>query len=237
MAFTQIAVTGSYQLADGTAVDGTVTFTPTTAMSNGSGSTEVSVSAPVVGAIVGGAVTASLAATDDADTTPAGVTYLVEVRSHRHPGLVEPVWWLPVPAAGGSIDLATVEKQYVAPAAVPYLTRSAADDLFAPTQVEVEVDYASSFTPSTTAGVSQAMTCTGNVAVQVPTGAAVPVLQFAFAASTTERTVTFAAGIRTSTGVTRGPHTVPAGEALLAVLRWSGLLADWVLVAHTVTAS
>lgn len=235
MAFTQVTVTGSYQLPDGTPVDGTVTFTPTQAMSNVAAEAEVSVSAPVVAAIVGGEVTASLAATNDSGTTPTGVTYKVEVRSHRHSGLVEQVWWLAVPAAGGAIDLATVEKQYVAPSAVPYLTRVEALTLFAPTQAEQAITYAASFTPDTGDGASQAMSCSGDVTVQVPTGTPTPVLTLTFVASGADRQVTFAAGIRTSTGLTRGPHTIPTGEALIAALRWSGLLTDWVLVALTTT--
>lgn len=235
MAFTQVTVVGSYQLPDGTPVDGLVTFTPTQAMTNTDDTAEVSVLAPVVAAIVGGDVTASLAATDDADTTPAGTTYQVEVRSHRHSGLVEPVWWLDVPADAGTIDLATVEKQYVAPAAAPYLTRAVADVLYAPTQDEQAVDYTASFTPDTSDGASQGMSCTGNVTVQPPTGTPLPVLTLAFVASGADRDVTFSSGIRVSTGLDRGPHTVPSGEALFAALRWSGLLDDWVLVALTTT--
>lgn len=237
MAFTQIAVTGTYQLADGTAVDGSVTFTPTATMRNGAGESETTVSAAVVAAIVGGVMTGSLAATDDTGTTPVGVTYRVEVRSHRHPGLVEGPFWIEVPFDGGAIDLDTVPALDVPPSAIPYLTRTEADGVYAPLADEVAVTYAASFTPSTSTGVSQAMTCTGDVAVQVPTGPTVPVLHLAFVASGAERDVTFTAGIRTSSGLTRGPHTVPAGEGLLAALRWSGLLSDWVLVALTVTAA
>lgn len=235
MAFTQIGVTGHYQLPDGTPVDGTVTFTPTTAMTNVDGDTEVSVAAPVVGPIVGGTLTASLAASDDEGTTPEGVTYRVEVRSYRHTGLMEPVWWLTVPAGGGAIDLATVEKQYVTPRAAPYLTRQAADGLYAPIVAETVVDYDASFAPSTSLALSQAMVCTGDVTVLVPTGPTDAVLRLALLASGAERQVTFSTGIRVTTGIERGPHAVPAGEVLLAALQYSALVSDWVLTALTVT--
>lgn len=236
MAFTQVSVTGNFQLADGSAVDGSVTFTPTMVMRNSDATTETTEPAPVVAAIVGGTMTASLAATDDADTTLTGVTYKVEVRSHRHSGVLD-TFWIEVPAGGGTIDLDTVERQFVAPTAAPYLTRAVADTLYAPLSVETPVDYAASFTPNTNTAINQIVTCTGDTTVQPPTGPTDAVLQLGFLASGGARNVTFASGIRTSTGINRGPHPVPAGEALFAALRWSDLISAWSLLAVTTTAT
>lgn len=236
MAFTQIAVTGNYQLSDGSLVDGSVTFTPTAPMRNVDGSTETNVTAPVEAAIVGGTMSGSLAATDDSGTTPAGVTYRVDVRAHRHAG-IQQTFWIEVPHDGGPIDLDAAPILDVPPRALLYLTRTDADGLYAPLAVETAVGYAASFSPNTGAALSQAMTCTGNVTVQPPTGPTDFVLRLAFLASGSARTVTFSTGIRTSTGITRGPHTVPAGEVLLAALQYSELLSAWVLTAMTITAA
>lgn len=230
MAFTQIPVVGTWQLADDTPLEGTCTFTPTATMRNG----ETVVDAPVVASIVGGNLAASLAATDDDGTTPQGVTYKVEVRSHRHAGVLHTAW-IEVPHDGGTVDLDDAPLLHSPPDASQYLTRAVADGLYAPLVQETEVAYTPSFTPDTGTGLHLAMPCTGPVTVQPPTGPTGNRLMLSFAAVGAERAITFASGVRASSGVDRGPHLVPAGEALIVGLQHSDLLAAWVLVAATVT--
>lgn len=99
MAFTQVTVTGTYRDAEGDEAVGAVVFTPAAAMRNDS----IVVASPVTAQIVDGAISVSLAATDDPDTLPLGVTYevveqIVGTRYRRR-------YQLPVPYAGGAIDL------------------------------------------------------------------------------------------------------------------------------------
>lgn len=58
-----------------------------------------------------------------------------------------------------------------------------------------------------------------------------------FLASGGTRAITFDASIRTSTGVTRGPYSVASGELLIALIKYSSLINDYVLAAATVTAN
>lgn len=107
MAFTQIAVTGSdLQLGDNTLIDGSLTFTPTTTMRNGSGTSESTVAGSFTVGVTGGTVGAlTLSATDDPGTTPLNVMYKVEQRVNRQPGVR--TYYLPVPYNGGPLDLNT----------------------------------------------------------------------------------------------------------------------------------
>jgi hypothetical protein len=101
VAFTYITVTGTYKNPDASNATGAVSFTPTGTMRNAN----VTVADPVVGQLTSGALSVSLAATDDSGTTPTGVTYLV---TEYITGLATPrTYYLAVPNAGGSINLAT----------------------------------------------------------------------------------------------------------------------------------
>jgi hypothetical protein len=100
--FTFITVTGTYKNADGTFPAGKVTFTPTAAMRSTSAILEAGT---VTGRLNGsGVVSVSLAATDDASTTPTGVTYLVV---ETITGAPTRSYNIAVPHSGGSLDLAT----------------------------------------------------------------------------------------------------------------------------------
>lgn len=141
MSFTQVAVTGSFQHPDGTPAAGSVSFTPTAPMRNSGGSSEMSVSAPVEVALSGGALSVSLAATDDAGTTPTGVVYHVQTfitgqRTARFNGsrrTPSESYFIEVPAAGGAIDLASVPRaEPITPSMAAYLTQAAADALYEP---------------------------------------------------------------------------------------------------------
>ena len=75
MAFTTVTVTCDYDLADGTDPVGTVSFTPTVPMVNGT----TVVAAKVTERLnVDGLLTVELAANTDPTTQPAGAAYLVE---------------------------------------------------------------------------------------------------------------------------------------------------------------
>jgi hypothetical protein len=63
------------------------------------------------------------------------------------------------------------------------------------------------------------------------------VLQLTIPASGATRAVTFASAIRTSTGVSRGPYSVPLGQMLRASVEYSADLAAWSLLAAAVTAT
>lgn len=63
------------------------------------------------------------------------------------------------------------------------------------------------------------------------------VLQLVTLASGGSRNVTFAAALRTTTGVARGPYTVTSGQLLRAAVEFSTLTNAWALLAATVTAS
>lgn len=63
------------------------------------------------------------------------------------------------------------------------------------------------------------------------------VLQLIVPATGATRAITFASAIRTTTGVTRGPYSVAAGQMLRAAVEYSSDLAAWSLTAATVTAT
>lgn len=127
MSFTQVSVVGTYRTADDEDATGAVMFTPTAVMRNGA----TVVTAPVVAQIVNGSISTTLAATDDAATTPSGVSYIVEeqitsTRSRR-------TYYLSVPHAGGSIDLDEVDvSEEAPPTVVTYLTQVAGDARYEP---------------------------------------------------------------------------------------------------------
>lgn len=76
MAFTQVAVTGTFATSDGDPARGRLRFTPSEAMANDG---VVVVAAPVTVTLdSAGELTVTLAATTDPGTTPGDVTYLVE---------------------------------------------------------------------------------------------------------------------------------------------------------------
>lgn len=91
---------------------------------------------------------------------------------------------------------------------------------------------------ATVVGNNLDYTASGNVTFNPPTGGANrQVLRIAVLASGADRTVTFAAGIRIGSGITRGPLTVTSGQVLLAALEYSTLINAWVLTATTISAS
>lgn len=63
------------------------------------------------------------------------------------------------------------------------------------------------------------------------------VLQLIVLASAASRNVTFASSLRTTTGVSRGPYTVPSGQILRAAVEYSALTSAWAILAATVTAA
>lgn len=99
MAFTMIAVTANYDLADGTDPTGQVSFTPEVLMVNG---TSV-VAAPVTRQLnIDGILSITLAATTDPATNPPAVRYLVEETIAK----VTRSYYVTVPHnAGSSVDL------------------------------------------------------------------------------------------------------------------------------------
>lgn len=81
-------------------------------------------------------------------------------------------------------------------------------------------------------------TATGDITLGVPTGGSNrQVLRIQVLASVAARNVTFDPNYRISTGIASRTFSVPAGEALLAAVEYSTLLADWVITAATVTAA
>jgi hypothetical protein len=99
--FTFVAVTGTYENPDGTAPTGKVTFTPTAAMRSTSAILEAGT---VTGRLSSGVVSVSLAATDDASTTPTDVTYVVV---ETITGAPTRSYNITVPHLSGSVDLGT----------------------------------------------------------------------------------------------------------------------------------
>jgi hypothetical protein len=128
MAFTQITVTGSFQTPAGAPAVGTVSFTPVAAMRNAVGGPETTVATTVVGTLVDGELSVSLAATDDPGTTPTGVTYAVRTYIL---GRTEQ-WFIEVPHDGGPIDLGS------APVAVPVTPAMAS---FTPIVMLTQAEY------------------------------------------------------------------------------------------------
>lgn len=62
-------------------------------------------------------------------------------------------------------------------------------------------------------------------------------LEIVVLATGATRTVTFAAAIRTSTGITRGPHSIASGQIGVFLCEYFTLISAWVLVAATVSAT
>mgnify|MGYP006188521723 CR=1 FL=1 len=92
----------------------------------------------------------------------------------------------------------------------------------------------------TVSGTNVSITATGNITtLAVSTTGAVnrQALEIAVLGSGGARTVTFATAIRTSTGITRGPHTIASGEVGIFLVRYYSLVSAWVLVAATVSAT
>lgn len=84
------------------------------------------------------------------------------------------------------------------------------------------------------------ITATGDItSLAVPTTSAVDrqVIRIAVLGSGATRAVTFAAAIRTSTGLTRGPFSIASGQVLLAAVEYSALISAWVLTAATISAT
>jgi hypothetical protein len=127
VAFTQVAVTGTYQYADGTPASGAVVFTPTAVMRNGAHVVEASRTVQ----IVAGAISTTLAATDNPGTTPTGVSY--QVTTHIAGARARETYYLEVPYNGGAIDLDDVARSVEEPTqVVTYLTQAAADARYEP---------------------------------------------------------------------------------------------------------
>ncbi len=87
----------------------------------------------------------------------------------------------------------------------------------------------------------QKFTVTGALEVDPPASAAESMdgqpYKLVFLASGATRAITFDASIRTSTGVTRGPYSVPSGEVLIALIEYVADIADYVLTAATISAN
>lgn len=109
---TLITITGTYIDFQGNPLDGTVTFTPPSFLTD-SETQQIVLISGVVGRVVGGSLLdvdgvgpLQLAATDDPDVTPTGWRYTVAEKLN---GVTNrPSYWIQVPSAGGPIDLSTV---------------------------------------------------------------------------------------------------------------------------------
>lgn len=100
-----VTVSATYKHPDGAAFKGKLLFTPEPAILT-SGAHGTLVLGTVEATLdANGAVTATLLATDDADVTPSGWTYLVQERWYDAPGRSYP---LSLPAAAPTVDLADV---------------------------------------------------------------------------------------------------------------------------------
>lgn len=129
MAFTQITVTGTLKLADGSAASGEMRFTPRVPMTN----SDIVVAAPVVATLDGsGAFSVSLAATDDTGTLTADgatATYVVEPVIA---GQATRSYQIVIGHAGGSLNLGNIIATVPTPTSGDYLTQTQADALYAP---------------------------------------------------------------------------------------------------------
>lgn len=99
-----VTVTGTYKHPDGTPMTGKLLFTPEPAILTSAAHGTLMLGT-IEAALVNGEVTATLLATDDADVTPTGWTYLVQERWYDAPGRSYP---LSLPAAAPTVDLADV---------------------------------------------------------------------------------------------------------------------------------
>lgn len=92
----------------------------------------------------------------------------------------------------------------------------------------------------TVSGTNVSITATGDItALAVSTTGAVnrQGLEIVVLGSGATRAVTFASAIRTSTGITRGPHSIASGQVGIFLVRYYSLVSAWVLVAATVSAT
>jgi len=100
-----VTVSGTYKHPNGSAMQGKLLFTPEPSILT-SGTHGTLVLGTVEATLdANGAVSATLLATDDADVTPVGWTYLVQERWYDAPGRSYP---LSLPSAAPTVDLADV---------------------------------------------------------------------------------------------------------------------------------
>jgi hypothetical protein len=87
----------------------------------------------------------------------------------------------------------------------------------------------------------QNFTCTGNVTVDPPASSVHArdgePMQLRFLASGAQRTITFNASMRLSTGIASRSFIVPSGEILAAAIEWSSLVTDYIITAATISAN
>jgi hypothetical protein len=125
MAFTTIAVTGTFLQSDGsTPAEGNVTFIASTSMQDSSNNQIV---APTLGTGTlngSGSISVNLTATDDSTTQPSGVTYEV---TENIDGAGQNKYSIEVPSAsnGATLDLADIT-----PAVTPIITYSYATQAY-----------------------------------------------------------------------------------------------------------
>jgi len=128
---TMITVTGRYLTADGAAAAGRVKFTPSVPTADGSGDPAVIFPlAPVVVTLDGdGAFTTELAATDDADLSPNGFTYLVV---EAITGAPQRAYSIALPGSDTTVDLAGLAPVVPVTEVTPYLLSSVAAATYLP---------------------------------------------------------------------------------------------------------
>jgi lysophospholipase L1-like esterase len=128
VAFTQVTVTGTYRLADGTAAAGAVVFTPTVPLRNGTMEAAAPITAQLnsAGAVkaADGASPLTLAATTDPGTVPAGGTYDVAEYLINQPVRTYQIILSHLVA---SVDLSTISPAVTPNPTVTYLTQGDAD--------------------------------------------------------------------------------------------------------------
>jgi hypothetical protein len=106
VAFTRVAVSRTYQSADGTPAEGTVTLTPVTPMINGP--TVIAAPIPATLSSIGVATWTNLAATTDPGTLPVNAAYWVD---ERLTGQKARRYAVRVPHdAGSSLDLSSLDE-------------------------------------------------------------------------------------------------------------------------------
>lgn len=198
MAFTQVAVAGTYVLADGTPAEGAVRFTPTDPMRNDG----IVIAAPVTADLDGdGALSTTLAATDDVGTLPTGVGYRVEPLLAGQP---THSYLIVVPQATvGALDLAAVVPATLTAATVDTLTQTQADALYQPLDtVHAVGNSGTALTLNPTViGPIKTVTLTGNCAFTLAgatAGAAVSLELILTQDATGSRIVTWPASVKWS---------------------------------------
>lgn len=115
-----------------------------------------------------------------------------------------------------------------------------------PTGHSISTAVSGNFTRDANLGFNvRTIQATGNVTVLAPTnGVSGQVMRLRIVASGASRTVSFDTGLHISTGITRGPYTVPSGEALICTLELveanvaspAFSVNFWAITAVTVTA-